>query len=398
MKYDFDKVVNRKDTDSMKWDTVHSLFGDNDILPMWVADMDFPSAKPITDAIIKRAEHQIFGYTIPGESVTTAVVDRMQLKYGWRINPEWIVFTPGVIPAIHAAIRAFTHPGDDIIIQGPVYYPFWSALHDCGCQVANNQLKLIDDRYEIDYNDLESKFAPKDGMSPTASRTRMMILSSPHNPTGRVWSEEELLKMGEIVIEKGALMLSDEIHCELLFKGAKHTPFASISRKLEQHSVVCMAPSKTFNLAGLNASIIIIPNEELRLGFNAARHGIVTRVNLFGLTAIEAAYRYGDEWLGQLLDYLQGNLDYLMTYFEQKIPKIKVIKPDGTYLVWFDCRKLGLDDAELRSFMRMKARVGLDDGYLFGPSGSGFQRINIACPRSTLAEALQKIERAVNNL
>ena len=398
MKYDFDRVVNRKGTASMKWDTVSSLFGEEDILPMWVADMDFPSAKPITDAIIARAGHQVFGYTLPEKSVTGAIVDRIQQKYGWSINPEWIVFTPGVIPSIHAAIRAFTHPGDDIIIQGPVYYPFWSALHDCGCQVANNQLKLLDGHYEIDYNDLKSKFALKDGMSPTASRAKMMILCSPHNPVGRVWTRDELVQMGEIVIERGALMLSDEIHCELLFKGAKHIPFASISKEFEQHSVLCMAPSKTFNLAGLNASIIIVPNEELRLRFNAARHGIVTRVNLFGLTAMEAAYRYGDEWLGQLLEYLQGNLDYLMAYFEQKISKIEVIKPEGTYLVWLDCRKLGLGDAGLRSFMRKKARVGLDDGYLFGPSGSGFQRINIACPRSTLSEALLRIEEAVSSL
>ncbi len=398
MKYDFDRVVNRKGTASMKWDTVSSLFGEEDILPMWVADMDFPSAKPITDAIIERAGHQVFGYTLPEKSVTGAIVDRIQQKYGWSINPEWIVFTPGVIPSIHAAIRAFTHPGDDIIIQGPVYYPFWSALHDCGCQVANNQLKLLDRHYEIDYNDLKSKFAPKDGMSPTASRARMMILCSPHNPVGRVWTRDELVQMGEIVIERGALMLSDEIHCELLFKGAKHIPFASISKEFEQHSVLCMAPSKTFNLAGLNASIIIIPNEELRLRFNAAKQGIVTRVNLFGLTAMEAAYRHGDEWLAQLLEYLQGNLDYLMAYLEQKIPRIEVIKPEGTYLVWLDCRKLGLDDAELRSFMRKKARVGLDDGYLFGPSGSGFQRINIACPRSTLSEALLRIEEAVSSL
>ena len=398
MKYDFDRVVDRKGTASMKWDTVSSLFGEEDILPMWVADMDFPSAKPVTDAIIERAGHQVFGYTLPEKSVIGAIVDRVQQKYGWDISPEWIVFTPGVIPSIHAAVRAFTHPGDDIIIQGPVYYPFWSALHDCGCQVANNQLKLLDGHYEIDYNDLISKFALKDGMSPTVSRARMMILCSPHNPVGRVWTRDELVKMGEIVIERGALMLSDEIHCELLFKGAKHTPFSSISREFEQHSMVCMAPSKTFNLAGLNASIIIIPNEELRLRFNAARHGIVTRVNLFGLTAMEAAYRYGDEWLGQLLEYLQGNLDYLMAYFEQKISKIEVIKPEGTYLVWLDCRKLGLCDAELRSFMRKKARVGLDDGYLFGPAGAGFQRINIACPRSTLAEALERIENAVNSL
>jgi cysteine-S-conjugate beta-lyase len=398
MKYDFDRVINRKGTASMKWDTVNSLFGEEDILPMWVADMDFPSAQPITDALLKRAEHQVYGYTVPGNTVIDAITERIQRKYNWKIEPEWIVFTPGVIPAIHAAIRAFTHPGDEIIIQSPVYYPFWSALKDSGCQVANNQLKLIDGHYEIDFDDLRSKFTLKDGMTPAASRARMMILCSPHNPVGRVWSREDLVKMGEIVIGNKALMLSDEIHCELLFKGVKHIPFASISSDFEQHTILCMAPSKTFNLAGLNASFVIIPNEELRLRFNAVRHGIVTRVNLFGLTALEAAYRYGDEWLEQLLKYLQGNLDYLINYFEQNIPEIEVIKPEGTYLVWLDCRKLGLDNAGLRKFMRERAKVGLDDGYLFGSAGVGFQRINIACPRSTLAEALERIENAVNSL
>jgi len=398
MKYDFDGVINRKGTDSMKWDTVNSLFGAEDILPMWVADMDFPSAQPITDALLKRAEHQVYGYTVAGKSTIDAVIERIQRKYNWAIDPEWIVFTPGVIPAIHTAIRAFSLPGDEIIIQDPVYYPFWSALKDSGRQVANNQLKLSYGHYEVDFDDLSSKFALKDGMTPTASRASMMVLCSPHNPVGRVWTREELVRMGEIVIGHGGLMVSDEIHCELLFKGVKHTPFASLSTDFEQHSIVCMAPSKTFNLAGLNTSVIIIPNEELRLKFNAVRHGIVTRVNLFGLTALEAAYRYGDEWLEQLLKYLQGNLEYLLDYFEKKISRIKVIKPEGTYLVWLDCRQLGLDNEGLRKLMRVKARVGLDDGYLFGPAGAGFQRINIACPRSILADALQRIDNAVNGL
>ena len=400
MKYDFDCVIDRRNTDCLKWDTVEPLFGDKDVLPMWVADMDFPIAKPITEALRERTEHEIYGYTHPGLSLVEAVINRMERKYHWKVKPEWIVFTPGVIPALHAAVRAFTHPGDDIIIQGPVYYPFWSAVTNNGCHVENNQLKLIDGHYEMNFEDLESGFGPKTGtgMMPSPSHVKMMILCSPHNPIGRVWTREELVRAGEIVIKNDAVMVSDEVHCELLFKGSKHIPFASISENFEQHSVVCMAASKTFNLAGIAASTIIIPNAKLRNTFDAARGRILPRPNVFALKALEAAYRDGDEWLEQLLDYLQGNLEFLMEYFRKRIPRIKVIKPEGTYLIWLDCRELGMNPMSLRVFMREKAKVGLDDGYLFGPSGAGFQRINIACPRATLKEALKRIETAVNHL
>lgn len=398
MKYNFDCVIDRRNTDCAKWDAVELVFGSEDILPMWVADMDFPIAKPITEALRKRTEHEIYGYTRPGLSLIEAVVNRMQQKYKWGIEPEWIVFTPGVIPALHVAVRAFTHPGDEVIIQEPVYYPFWSAVTDNGCSVVNNTLELIGGHYEVNFEDLERRFGPRVRMVPSPSRAKMMILCSPHNPVGRVWTREELVRMGEIVIKNDAIVVSDEIHCELLFKGAQHIPFASISEEFEQHSVVCMAASKTFNVAGLAASTIIIPNMKLRDTFNTARAGILPRPNVLALRALEAAYRDGDEWLEQLLDYLQGNLEFLMGYFMKKIPRVKVIKPEGTYLVWLDCRELGMDAVSLRAFMREKAKVGLDDGYLFGPGGAGFQRINIACPRPTLEEALKRIEAAVNNL
>ncbi|MBI4181117.1 MAG: putative C-S lyase [Chloroflexi bacterium] len=397
MKYDFDRLVDRSNTDSSKWGAVETIFGSRDVLPMWVADMDFPIAQPITEALRKRTEHEIYGYAQPPPSVIEAVTDRMKRKFGWTIKPEWIVFTPGVVPALHAAVKAFTHPGDAVITQEPVYHPFWSAVTANGCLVVNNQLKLINGHYEIDYDGLESEFHPKGGgMMASAPRIRMMILCNPHNPVGRVWSKEELTRMGKIIIRNDAIMVSDEIHCELLFKGFKHVPFASISEEFEQHCIVGMAPSKTFNLAGLSASSIIIPNTKLRDRFNAARAGILPRPNIFGLVALEAAYRYGDEWLGQLLEYLQGNLEFLMAYFGEKIPKIKVIKPEGTYLVWLDCRGLGMDEMSLRSLMREKAKVGLEDGHIFGSSGSGFQRMNIACPRVTLEQALKRIEQAVN--
>ncbi|MFX1319999.1 MAG: MalY/PatB family protein, partial [Promethearchaeota archaeon] len=304
-----------------------TIFGVDDVIPMWVADMDFPTAIPIVEALKNRAAHEFYGYTQPGMSLVEAVVNRLQRKFSWQIEPEWVVFTPGVIPAISTAIRALTHPGDEVILQEPVYYPFFPSVMSSGCQIATNELKLIGTHYEMDFEDLLSKFQPRTGMHDIPSRVKAIVLCNPHNPVGRLWNREELIRLGDIVIGKGATVISDEIHCEIVFKGHKHTPFASISKEFEQNCIVCMAPSKTFNLAGLSASSIIIPNKELRDSFNEARAGMVHGPNLFGLVAMEAAYRYGDEWLTQLLDYLHENLDFTMTYFAEKIPRIKVIKP-----------------------------------------------------------------------
>jgi len=398
LKYDFDRICDRTNTDCVKWDAVTSIFGHKEVIPMWVADMDFPVAPTIVEALKTRVEHKFYGYTLPGVNVINAIVDRMQRKFNWKIKPEWVVLTPGVVPALNVAVRAFTHPGDEVILQEPVYFPFFSAVTSNGCQIANNELKLIDGRYEMDYDDLEGKFQDKTSALPAPNRVKAIIFCNPHNPIGRLWNKEEITRMGEIVIRHGAVVISDEIHCEILFKGYKHTTFATISDDFEQNCVVCMAPSKTFNLAGLEASSIIIPNKRLRDEFTSATAGIVSGPNLFGLTAMEAAYRLGDGWLEQLLDYLQANLEFALEYFEKRISKIKVIKPQGTYLVWLDCRALGKDNLNLRSFMREKARVGLDDGFLFGSAGAGFQRINIACPRTILKEALMRIETAVNSM
>ena len=399
MKYDFDRVIERRGTNSNKWDGVEIVFGDKDVLPLWVADMDFQVAEPISRAIKERAAHAVYGYTPSCHSYVEAVVERMQRKFNWKIQPEWVVFTPGVVPALNAAVKAFSRPGDDVVLQGPVYFPFWQTIKNCGCSVMDNQLKFTNGRYLMDYEDLEKKFGPRDlVMSPVPCRTKMIIFCNPHNPVGRVWTKEEITRMGEIVIRHGGIVISDEIHCELLFKGSKHIPFATISKEFEQNCIVCMAPSKTFNLAGLEASSIIIPNPKLRTEFNNVRAGIQPRPNAFGFIALEAAYRDGDEWLEQLLDYLQGNLEFLVEYFEKRIPRIKVIRPEGTYLVWLDCRELGMDALTLKNFMNRKAKVGLDHGYLFGPSGAGFERLNIACPRTTLEDGLRRIERAVNSL
>ncbi len=398
MKYDFDTVCDRSNTACAKWDAVKTIFGSEDVIPMWVADMDFPTAEPIVAALKKRATHPFFGYTMPPPSLTEAVVDRLKREYNWKIEPEWVVFTPGTIPALNIAVRALAHPGDEIVLQEPVYYPFFGVVTGSGCRIAHNCLKLARGRYSMDFSDLEAKFTPADGMMSRHSRVKAIILCNPQNPIGRVWSREELERLGEIVIGQGAVVISDEIHCELLYKGHRHTPFASISEEFAQNSIVCMAPSKTFNLPGLESSSIIIPDKKLRERFNDVKSGIVPGVNLFGLTAMEAAYRYGDEWLEQLLEYLQGNLEFAMAYFREHIPRIKLIKPQGTYLLWLDCRALGLDDKALQKLFREQARVGFDDGFMFGLGGSGFQRMNIACPRSILREALGRIEAAVNSL
>ena len=398
MKYDFDTVCDRKNTDCAKWGALKAIFGRDDVIPMWVADMDFPTAPPIVEALQRRAGHPFYSYTMTPPSLTEAVVDRVKRKFNWKIEPEWVVYTPGVVPALHIAVRALTRPGDEIVLQEPIYYPFFGAVTGSGCQIAHNNLKLTRGRYNMDFTDLESKFRSAAGMRAAHSRVKAIILCNPQNPIGRVWTREEVKQMGEIVIGHGAVVISDEIHCELLYKGFSHTPFASISEEFAQNSIVCMAPSKTFNLPGLQASSIIIPNKKLRESFSDASAGIIHGLNIFGLTAMEAAYRYGDEWLEQLLDYLQGNLEITMTYFKERIPKIKIIEPQGTYLLWLDCRALGLDDLALQKFMREQARVGFDDGFVFGVGGSGFERMNIACPRSLLREALGRIEVAVNEM
>ncbi|QII13542.1 cystathionine beta-lyase PatB [Candidatus Kuenenia stuttgartiensis] len=399
MKYDFDRSISRKNTDCAKWDGALSLFGSPEVIPMWVADMDIPIAKPITDAIKKRADHEIYGYSLPRPaSVVDAVIYRMQKRCGWKVNPEWIVFTPGIVPALYAAVKAYTHPGDEVILQDPVYHPFWNVIKNNGCHVVNNKLVLQNGRYGMDLEGLDACFAIRHGRPPIPHRIRLMLLCSPHNPVGRVWTKEELIRTGEIVIRHNAIIVSDEVHGELLFPDITHTPFAALSEEFEQNSITCISPSKTFNLAGLEASVVIIPNAGLRKQFQEARKGILPGVNVFGFVAMEAAYRYGDEWLGQFLVYLHKNYEFLFDYFEKKIPKIKVIQPEGTYLIWLDCRELGFDPVYLRDFMAKEAKVGLDEGYLFGQGGEGFMRMNIACPRFVLSEALRRIENAVKNL
>jgi len=393
MNYNFDEIIDRTNYHSVKWDELKTHFGDipEDVLPMWIADMEFRSPKPVIEAINKAAEHGIYGYTSRPDSYYQAIIDWMEKRHNWKVKKDWLVFSPGVVPALSFIIRAFTQPGDKVVVQPPVYYPFFRVIENNGCRIVNNPLKLSNRKYFMDYDDLERKVDDP--------RVKLLILCSPHNPVGRVWQKEELIILGEICLKQNVIIVSDEIHADILFKGYKHAPFASISPAFAHNSITCTAPSKTFNLAGLQTSTIIIPNKKYYKIYNNVLDSLaLNENNVFGLVALEAAYRYGEEWLEQLLSYLNGNLEFLMKYFKERIPKIKVIKPEGTYLIWLDCRQLKLNTKDLNNFMIKKVGVALDDGYWFGTEGKGFMRINIACPRSFLEEGLKRIERAVRSM
>lgn len=389
MRYDFDKVINRLNTASVKWDEVDRIFGDKDLLPLWVADMDFQVPAPVTDALRERVEHGIFGYTERPESYYEAVIGWMERRHQWSVQKEWICHCPGVVPALSYLVQVFTQPGDKVIIQPPVYHPFTSVVADNGREVVHNPLKYEQGRYIMDFEDLRQKMDPS---------VKLLILCNPHNPGGRVWTKEELTELGNICLENNVMVISDEIHGDLILKGHKHIPFAAISEEFAQNSIICTAPSKTFNMAGMQTSNIIIPNQEYREAFQKMMSTLVLRMtNTFGVVATEAAYRHGDEWLDQLLMYLQGNLDFLTEYIETHIKGIKVIQPEGTYLVWLDCRELGMDTKGLQEFMGKQAKVAVNQGHVFGPGGEQFIRLNMACPRSLIEEGLERIAKAVSS-
>lgn len=389
--YDFDTIVDRRNNYSSKWDELGQKFGRDDLLPMWVADMDFLCPRPVIDALVERAKQGIYGYTSRPASYFESVASWMKKRHNWDVKEEWMAYTPGVVPALSFIVNAFTHPGDKIIVQSPVYYPFFAVIENNGRRVVNNPLEFRDGHYFMDFEDLEEK--AKD------PQVKLLFLCSPHNPVGRVWSKEELTTLGQICINNNVLIISDEIHEDILYSGVRHIPFASISKEFALSSITCTAPSKTFNLAGLQTSTIILPNKEhYNIYINYMRRINLLRNNAFGLVATETAYKYGQEWLDEFLLYLEGNLKTLTEGIEREIPQIKVIKPQGTYLVWLDCRELGLDRDQLNEFMIEKARLALDDGYWFGPGGEGFQRINLACPRAYVREAVERLKKAVDSL
>jgi len=392
MEYDFNRTIDRKKTGSVKWELVEELFGEKNLLPMWVADMDFDAPAPVVEALINRAKHGIYGYTACMPSFYKSIIDWNKKRYNIDIDREWILFSPGVVPALNMIIQAFTRSGDKVIIQLPVYYPFIKAVENNECSILSNSLILEDGRYRINFADLEQK--AKD------NKAKLLILCSPHNPVGRVWTEEELVRIGEICNKNEVLVISDEIHSDLILKGFKHTPFASISTDSLMNSITCNSPSKSFNLAGLQTSYIVIADPVKRQKFSKvlARNGI-TGPNVFGALALEAAYSYGEEWLKQLIEYIQKNLEFLKDFIHDRIPMVRVIEPEATYLVWLDFRKLGLDKKGLKNFIRKEAGLALDDGYMLGSAeGDGFERINIACNRSTLERGLSRLEKAIKNL
>jgi len=384
MKYNFDTVIERKNTCSIKYDPV-SRGKPEDVLPLWVADMDFSAPSCVQEALALRARHGIFGYSEPGASYWAAVRGWFKDRFNWETKNEWLCITPGVVNALFAAVYAFSNPGDGIVIQQPVYYPFSSAVLKTGRSLLVNELSLCGGQYVIDFADFEEKI----------KRAKIFILCSPHNPVGRVWNRDELLRMGEICLRYGVIVIADEIHQDIVYPSHKHLVFASLDERFSDITVTCTSPSKTFNLAGLAHANIFISDEKLRASFRREYELCgLSQPNIMGLVSCEAAYTGGAQWLDELTEYLGGNMALLDNFLRTDIPKIRLIKPEGTYLAWLDFRELGFTSAELDSAVTNKAKLWLNDGPMFGRGGSGFQRMNVACPRSVLQNALERLKKA----
>ncbi len=387
----FDEVINRCNTNSLKWDALEERFGRSDLLPLWVADMDFRAPEAVIKALKNVAEHGIFGYTVRPDSFYDSLISWFKRRHQWKIEKESILVSPGIVPALSLLVQAFTEPGDHVIIQSPVYHPFFHVVEQNNRKLVDNPLVLNRDKYEINFDDLEQKLREHP--------CKLMLFCSPHNPAGRVWTKEELVKVGELCKKYNVLIISDEIHCDLIYKGHRHIPFASLSKDFQDISITCVAPSKTFNLAGLQSSALIIPNENLRQQYKRSlKIENSDMLNSFAIAAFEAAYNEGEEWLDELMEYLEENLKFLTSFIEEEIPEVRVIPPEGTYLIWLDFRQLGLNAKELESLLLNQAKVALNQGYIFGETGKGFARINIACPRKTLEKALHNIKDAVHSL
>lgn len=397
----FDKIVDRRGTNSVKWDACKKVFAREDILPMWVADSDWPAPEPVIEAVKKRVEHGIFGYTEPGEKLDRVVVNWVKRSYHWEIESEWLVYISGVVPAINVSLKSFTGPGGKVIVQPPVYAPFFTAVEKSGAELIENQLILNENKYEMDLNDLEKKLVDISKGEKTEKNTgtyNMLILCSPHNPVGRVWSKEELEELGNLCLKYNIIIISDEIHGDLVYTGYRQIPIASISKEFAFNTITIIAPSKTFNLAGFGVAVAIIPDKKMRDSFTKTMQGFVTSGNLIAYTAMKAAYSESDLWLSEQMAYLEKNRDFAIEYINNFIPGIKVLKPEGTYLLWLDCRNLNLNNKDLATFMVEEARVGLNSGNWFGNGGEGFMRINMACPRAILEEGLKRIRDAVRKL
>lgn len=386
MKYDFDSVIDRRNTSCLKWDYLTAFFKKDNLNSMWVADMDFIAPPEILTPIRERVEHGIFGYTAKPDEFYTAVIGWFKRRYCWNIKRDWIVTAPGVVPTLNLAIQEFTEVGDRVIIQPPVYFPFKESVELNQREAVDNQLILRKGRYEIDWQDLEEK----------AESSTMLVFCSPHNPVSRVWTMEELQRLGDICQRNDLLVFSDEIHADIVFRPKRHIPTPVISHYLRSRTLAAYATSKTFNLAGLQMSINVIPNEDLRKRFIMSIKKLhMSMSNIFGIVGTQAAYSKGDQWLDELLLYLWKNFETVRNYIDEFIPAISVIEPDGTYLIWLDCRRLEIDDEKLAEFFVHEAGLALSPGIMFGPGGSGFMRMNIGCPRKNIVSALKSLKEAV---
>ena len=378
MKYDFDKTIDRRATNSYKWDSAPE-----GVLPMWVADMDFRTAPAIIDALQKRVAHGIFGYTRVPDAYYDAVTSWFSRRHGWDIDREWIIYTSGVVPAVSAVIKALTVPGDKVIVQTPVYNCFFSSIRNNGCEIVSNPLRRTADTYEMDFDALER--------CASDPRAKVMLLCNPHNPAGRVWTPDELTRLGNICLRNGVTVVSDEIHCELVYQGFKYTPFASLSDAFLHRSVTCVSPSKAFNIAGLQIANIVAFDNDLRSRIDKAINiNEVCDVNPFGVAATIAAYNEGEEWLNQLVDYLHGNYEAMAEFCRRELPEFPITRLEGTYLVWMDCSSLGMPSDALEHVLLDDARLWLNAGTMYGAEGEGYMRWNIACPRSVMLDGLNR--------
>jgi cysteine-S-conjugate beta-lyase len=385
--YNFDEIIERRGTNCVKYDLLENIFGNACALPLWVADTDFRVPDFITDALRSRMDHEIFAYTYRPESYYTSIIDWMDKRHGWKIDKEMISFSPGVVSGVTMLIMALSNPGDKVIVQPPVYFPFFSIVRGSGRKLIENPLQLKDGRYYFDFENLKKNID---------KRTKLLILCSPHNPGGMVWETEELQELGRICLGNGITIISDEIHSDLVFKGYKHTPLPMVSEELAANSAVCMAPSKTFNVAGLSSALVIIPDKKIRSKYEKVLHTLhLDGGNIFGTISTEAAYRDGAEWLSQLMDYIEANYSFLESFIQGKLPLIKIMKPEGTFLVWLDFSAYGLSETEMAKILVHRAGVALNPGKRFGTGGEGYFRLNIGCPRSILEEGLIRIKNAL---
>lgn len=384
MQYNFDEIIPRRNSNSYKWDSAKT----DDILPMWVADMDFRTASPIIEAMVKRAQHGVFGYANVPTAYFNAVTGWFKRQHHFTLEKDWILFTTGVVPAISAIIKALTKPGDKVIVQSPVYNCFFSSIRNDQCEMVSNDLRYQDGTYRINFEDLEKKASDPE--------VKLFLLCNPHNPAGRVWTKEELIRIGEICLKNNIIVVSDEIHCDLVYPGHQHIPFASISRDFLYNSVTCTSPSKTFNLAGVQVANIFAADEKIRKKIDQALNvNEVCEINVFAVDALIAAYNEGEEWLDELKQYLYGNYCCLRDFFKQNLPQFKVLPLEATYLVWVDCSALNQSSVKIAETLLEKEKLWINAGTMYGSNGEGFIRLNIACPRQLLIEGLNRIKSAL---